>query len=367
NRAGLAGMTASGPPASPKQGQALRAAAAIACAVALVLRKALSMMSMVRRLLLGSPVPRGWLAALLCAVPAGCQTIGGPATECPSLCDGPGRAHVCSVAPVGTGRAGPCRPGPGRHAPAPLIETDEIGRGDWIAATRPLSFREDRQRFLPLVWDDARAAANWRNGVVLLAALGGSIALRDDVDDDIRETTARHPQRWGDATDALGVIGEAPFQVAVLLGAYSWSLHQQDRELHDVTTTLARAFTVNGLTVLAIKGIANTERPSRVWNSGRFGFPSYHAASAFTIAAVMEEYYGLEVGLPCYALAGLVSWSRVDARDHDLSDVVFGAALGYVIGKSVAGRHLRGDSRVRLSPYVHPSEGAGGIALDCEF
>ncbi len=41
--------------------------------------------------------------------------------------------------------------------------------------------------------------------------------------------------------------------------------------------------------------------------------------------------------------------------------------LGYVIGKSVSGKALFGDSRVHLLPYVHPTEGAAGVMLDCQF
>ena len=82
---------------------------------------------------------------------------------------------------------------------------------------------------------------------------------------------------------------------------------------------------------------------------------------------MLDEYYGLQAGLPAYALAGLIGWSRLDERDHDLSDVVFGAALGFVIGKSVARDHLYGDSRVRLLPYVHPTDGTTDDRRDPEI
>ena len=113
--------------------------------------------------------------------------------------------------------------------------------------------------------------------------------------------------------------------------------------------------------------MVNTDRPSDRWIGGQFGFPSHHASSGFSIAAVLDEYYGRRVGIPAYAVAGLISWSRIDERDHDLSDVVFGAALGYVIGKAVAGKHLRCDARVRLVPYLNPSDGSTGIMFERQF
>ena len=85
------------------------------------------------------------------------------------------------------------------------------------------------------------------------------------------------------------------------------------------------------------------------------------------MAATIEEYYGPEYGLPAYLLAGTISWSRIDDRDHDVSDVVFGAVLGYVIGKSVAGRELRGDSRIQFFPWTSPVDGASGLALEYTY
>ena len=129
-----------------------------------------------------------------------------------------------------------------------------------------------------------------------------------------------------------------------------------------MSKSILSAYTITGLSTLAIKVIGDTDRPSLEWNDGRFGFPSFHASSSFSIAAVVEEYHGLKTALPVYALAGLIGWSRIDERDHDLSDVVFGSALGYVIGKSVARRHRSTKSHIRLVPYSHPSEPATGLA-----
>ncbi len=215
--------------------------------------------------------------------------------------------------------------------------------------------------------DDARAAANWNNALILAMAAGGAIVVRQDLDGKVRVNTARHPNRWGEASKTLGKFGEVTIQAPALAALYGYSLWTQNPELHGLTDTLFSSFSLAGMTTVLLKAAVNSDRPDNSLNGGQFGFPSYHTASTFSIAAVLDEYYGPRVGLPAYTFAGLIGWSRIDERDHDLSDVLFGAALGYVIGKSVAGHHLCGDGRVRLLPYVHPSDGSTGLMFEYPF
>lgn len=38
-------------------------------------------------------------------------------------------------------------------------------------------------------------------------------------------------------------------------------------------------------------------------------------------------------------MTGIVDWSRIDQREHDLSDMFFGAARKFFIGRSVVAAH----------------------------
>jgi membrane-associated phospholipid phosphatase len=229
-------------------------------------------------------------------------------------------------------------------------------------------FRCDAKDCWLTLWEDTRGVVNWNNALILGVAAGGVIAMREgDADREVREWVNQHPERWGEGTHVLGIIGEVQWQAPALVGLYAYSLWSQDEELHDVSGSLLSAFTITSVTTTVIKFVANTDRPSTDWNDGHYGFPSYHTSSSFAIAAVLDEYYGPAAGLPAYALAGLIGFSRVDEQDHDLSDVFFGSVLGFVIGKSVAGRHLCGDSRVQLLPYIHPTDGSSGVALETRF
>lgn len=236
---------------------------------------------------------------------------------------------------------------------------------------RPLTLREGLRRdaveFWPMVGHDAKQIVTPRNAVILGAALGGSLVIRDELDGQVREDTAQHPQRWGNTSEFLGYLGNAEVQVPVLLAIHAGSLMNEDEELHDLSTTMLSAYAINGLSTVAIKGIANTDRPTDRWNNGEYGFPSFHASSSTAIAAVLDEYYGPSAGIPAYALAGLISWSRIDQRDHDLSDVAFGVAMGYVIGKSVARHHLKDGSQISVLPSVDPSSGSVELLVEVPF
>ncbi len=74
----------------------------------------------------------------------------------------------------------------------------------------------------------------------------------------------------------------------------------------------------------ALKYAVNEKRP----NGGHQSFPSAHTSISFSSAEFMRKRYGWEYGVPAYALASFVAYSRVEARQHHPQDVVAGAAIG---------------------------------------
>ena len=53
---------------------------------------------------------------------------------------------------------------------------------------------------------------------------------------------------------------------------------------------------------------------------------------------------GRSAALPTPRRAGLIGWAGIDQQQHRVSDVVFGAALGYVIGKSIGALRYHPDA-----------------------
>lgn len=81
-----------------------------------------------------------------------------------------------------------------------------------------------------------------------------------------------------------------------------------------------------GITFL-LKEVIDKERPDM---SDRKSFPSMHTAVSFTGAAFIQKRYGWKWGIPAYAAASFVGWSRVYGKKHDWWDVAAGASMGVV-------------------------------------
>jgi membrane-associated phospholipid phosphatase len=100
-----------------------------------------------------------------------------------------------------------------------------------------------------------------------------------------------------------------------------------------------------------MKRLVGRERPNGEDNKS---FPSGHASNAFALATCFERHYGWRVSVPAYLVASAVGISRLQRNKHYASDVAAGAALGYVVGRTVA--------RVNGRP-LHPEEKRGALAL----
>jgi membrane-associated phospholipid phosphatase len=60
----------------------------------------------------------------------------------------------------------------------------------------------------------------------------------------------------------------------------------------------------------------------------------------------LHRHFGWKVGLPAYGLATYVAASRLQENRHFASDVIFGAAIGIVAGRTVTVGRGRGTFTV---------------------
>ena len=151
-----------------------------------------------------------------------------------------------------------------------------------------------------------------------------------------------------------GNISNAGLAVAVggasalwLVGRIHADDHQQEAGI------LAGEAALNSYLVdEVLKVVTRRERPMEGTGQGKFfrgtigssAFPSGHAILTWSIASVIaHEYPGPLTQILSYGLATGVSVARVTSRDHFPSDVVAGAALGWLIGRQVYNRHQEAD------------------------
>jgi len=86
-------------------------------------------------------------------------------------------------------------------------------------------------------------------------------------------------------------------------------------------------------------GLKHVIREQRPDGSDWQSMPSDTAALAFAPAQFLWDRYGWEYGLPAYAAATFVAYSRVDARKHHWYDVAASAGLSFGISKLVTTRY----------------------------
>jgi membrane-associated phospholipid phosphatase len=116
---------------------------------------------------------------------------------------------------------------------------------------------------------------------------------------------------------------------------------------------LLRAQILTESIVQPIKFSVQRTRPD---GSNNLSFPSGHAAITFAGATVLERHLGWKRSLLGYALASYVAASRLHDNRHYLSDVVFGAAVGTIAGRTVT---QHGREYWTLLPVRVP----GGVAV----
>lgn len=131
------------------------------------------------------------------------------------------------------------------------------------------------------------------------------------------------------------------------------------------TYDATQAFIVNGAYTMALKSLTSRTRPD---GSDTLSFPSGHTSTAFAWATVARAHYGWKVGAPSYAAATAIGLSRITTDKHHLSDVLAGAMIGYVTGRTVV--RVNGPAPGRRSTFaLHPAaDPAGrGVGLGASF
>jgi membrane-associated phospholipid phosphatase len=123
--------------------------------------------------------------------------------------------------------------------------------------------------------------------------------------------------------------------------------------------TVATLATVG--TSYLLKTVVHEDRPD---HSDNKSFPSDTAALAFAPAQFLWQRYGWEYGVPAYAAASFVGYSRVEAKQHHWWDVAASAGISIAFNEWITDRY---EPRHRFETGAYLLPGGGYLALNYRF
>ncbi len=200
-----------------------------------------------------------------------------------------------------------------------------------------------------------RGLVAWENAAPLIVgglAVAGTHSLDQPVVNALRD---REKSAFSDGGNAMG----NGFVVSSAVGSmFLVSRFWKDTRFQNFTYSAAQGFVINQTVTRGIKLAVVRDRPNlRNQNS----FPSGHTSNTFTWATIASHYYGKRVGIPAYLTGAYVAWSRLDDKQHHVSDVVAGAALGLIVGRTVVrNTERKKNRRVIWNAGMLPGGGIGG-------
>ncbi len=181
-------------------------------------------------------------------------------------------------------------------------------------------------------------------------------------DEEIRDymSSSRRFKELGEVGAFLG----SPLTIGVVSGGLLFSSYlTESQKFRSIAFSLSQGFVLSGAMTASLKTITWRAPPD---GEGSNSFPSGHTSSAFTVATVLSHHYS-KASFPAYLTAGLIGVSRLEKNKHFLSDVVAGATLGYIVGRTV----VRGTASTVSQPNVTWVPLAGqeewGIAMFLTF
>jgi hypothetical protein len=183
--------------------------------------------------------------------------------------------------------------------------------------------------------------------IAVLGAGGAAAAAVHPADDALTPSSSSSPALHAGAT-----VGGTPVQFGIAAAVYGVGLAVHRAGAAEFGSALLEGQIVQSVLSQGIKHAVGRTRP----DGGHNSFPSGHTASTFVTADAVLRRFGWRAGAAAYAAAVYVGASRVAERQHYLSDVVFGAAVGIASERTV--RMTVGHAAVSASATPLPGGGA---------
>ena len=198
-------------------------------------------------------------------------------------------------------------------------------------------------------------AREWKKVAVGTAIVSAALLVDDEMVTAARRNDSPLLDRIADVAEPFG--GGASDKVMAGFLLYGVAA-KNDRARAVAFDAIVSSMIASKVITPALKQLTDRERPN---GGDADAFPSNHATQAFAVASVVAAHYDDRrwVKWVAYGLASGVGFSRVYHDAHWTSDVLAGAAIGTLVGTTVARTNHDERARWTLTPVV----GRGNVAL----
>lgn len=164
----------------------------------------------------------------------------------------------------------------------------------------------------------------------------GLVATRDLTVDPLQADTVRK-KPMGGYSKYGNISGQTLPNILYFAGMEAYSFFADDPEAHEFAKVMLKSTLYSSVVTGVLKEVVQEPRPND--KNDKSSFPSAHATRAFAFASTINELHGSKWGIPAYALATAVAYSRMNDNRHYVHDVLAGAAIGASYGISIAQRY----------------------------
>lgn len=168
-------------------------------------------------------------------------------------------------------------------------------------------------------------------------------------------------------------FGLGKTQTIALVSTSAIAFISRNQKLKQTVITWAGALLINSIITEQVKNTFQRHRPNTGdsyhtfdWHHGsgyHRSFASAHTSNAFTTATVFATMYKNHKWVPyvAYGLASMVGISRIYHNEHWASDVMTGAAIGFLSAKAMNGIYKFASKKLLFLPNVSLNGGSVSV------
>ena len=168
------------------------------------------------------------------------------------------------------------------------------------------------------------------------ALTAGLVLTREFTVDPLQEDTVKK-KPMGGYSKYGNLSGQTLPNILYFAGMEAYSFFADDPEAHEFAIVMLKSTLYSSVVTGVLKSTVQEPRPGD--ENDKTSFPSAHSTRAFAFASTVNELHGSAWGIPAYALATAVAYSRMNDNRHYVHDVLAGAAIGASYGISISQRY----------------------------